>query len=166
MTRSSLSPRHAADHSDPDAAALVESLRFVGSFDALRDLIKQLSEGWDDLNEQQKVGLMREIERRSGDLVHRSTLTIVPKNVAVVNGRAKPTNDVLLSKLTWRELQTLAALTEGRSTSQIAERFGISEATVRSHVKNILAKLGVHSRLEAVALAQSRMSRRRARRVS
>jgi DNA-binding NarL/FixJ family response regulator len=144
----------------------VESLQVVGSFDALRDLIQQLSAGWDDLNERQKVNLIREIERRSGDLVHRSKLKIVPRDASATNGRAKPSNDVLLSKLTWRELQTLAALTEGHSTSEIAERFGICEATVRSHVKNILAKLGVHSRLEAVALAQSRISMRRARRVS
>jgi DNA-binding CsgD family transcriptional regulator len=159
MNRTSLSPQ-------PASASLVESLRVVGSFDALRDLIQQLSAGWDDLNEHEKVSLLREIERRSGDLVHRSTLRIVPKAASAANGHAKPTNDVLLSKLTWRELQTLAALTEGRSTPEIAERFGICEATVRSHVKNILAKLGVHSRLEAVALAQSRISMRRARRIS
>jgi two-component system nitrate/nitrite response regulator NarL len=50
---------------------------------------------------------------------------------------------------------------DGRATSQIADGFGISETTVRTHVKSILAKLGVHSRLEAVAVARSRISHRR-----
>jgi two-component system nitrate/nitrite response regulator NarL len=39
----------------------------------------------------------------------------------------------------------------GASTESIAQRLSISERTVRNHINNMLAKLGVHSRLEAVA---------------
>ncbi len=56
-------------------------------------------------------------------------------------------------ELTRRELQILRLIAEGLRTEAIAERLNISEATVRNHVQNILAKLEVHSRLEAVALA-------------
>jgi len=57
------------------------------------------------------------------------------------------------SRLTDRERQILAELTAGISTAEIAERLHISPLTVRSHVKSILSKLNVHSKLEAVTLA-------------
>jgi len=57
-----------------------------------------------------------------------------------------------LELLTSREVQILKTLAEGRSTTEIAEDLRISPSTVRSHVKSLLAKLGAHSRIEAVAL--------------
>ena len=58
-----------------------------------------------------------------------------------------------LASLTARETEILQALCDGRSTSEIATDFTISRMTVQSHVKNILSKLGVHSKIEAVTLA-------------
>jgi DNA-binding NarL/FixJ family response regulator len=58
-----------------------------------------------------------------------------------------------LADLTSREREILAALAEGRSTPEIAEDLGISPMTVQSHVKNILAKLAVHTKVEAVRMA-------------
>lgn len=58
-------------------------------------------------------------------------------------------------KLTPREREILTALTSGTSTDSIADRLCISRRTVRNHVNNILGKLEVHSRLEAVAYAIS-----------
>jgi DNA-binding NarL/FixJ family response regulator len=55
--------------------------------------------------------------------------------------------------LTARELEVLRSLAEGRSTAEIAEQLVISPTTVQSHVKNVLAKLGVHSKVEAVRVA-------------
>jgi DNA-binding CsgD family transcriptional regulator len=49
-----------------------------------------------------------------------------------------------------REREVLAQLSNGLSTGDVAERLFISPATVRNHVRHILAKLGVHSRLAAV----------------
>lgn len=56
-------------------------------------------------------------------------------------------------RLTAREGQILVLLAYGRSTSETAAELHISPLTVRSHVKSILAKLGVHSKLEAVSYA-------------
>jgi DNA-binding NarL/FixJ family response regulator len=56
--------------------------------------------------------------------------------------------------LTPRELEVLRLLVEGRSNRQIAEQLFISGSTAGVHVTNILAKLGVHSRLEAAARAR------------
>ena len=58
-----------------------------------------------------------------------------------------------LSALTEREHQVLALLTDGRSQKQVATELGISVKTVGSHVQNLLSTLGLHTRVEAVALA-------------
>lgn len=54
--------------------------------------------------------------------------------------------------LTARETEVLAGLIQGESTKALAARLKISQATARTHVQNVLAKLGVHSRLQAVAV--------------
>jgi DNA-binding CsgD family transcriptional regulator len=55
--------------------------------------------------------------------------------------------------MTGREREVLRLLASGGSTQAIATKLAISPATVRNHINKILAKLGVHSRLEAVTLA-------------
>ena len=56
-------------------------------------------------------------------------------------------------ELTEREKQVLALLAQGETTNAIAKKLTISNSTARNHIQNILAKLGVHTRLEAVAFA-------------
>jgi len=56
-------------------------------------------------------------------------------------------------KLTRRELDVLSLLVEGLSQPEIAEKLFISPKTVGKHIEHILAKLGVHNRAQAVALA-------------
>jgi len=55
--------------------------------------------------------------------------------------------------LTEREREVLALMVEGLNNTQIAARLSVSPSTIKSHVSNILAKLGVASRTEAVSLA-------------
>ena len=57
------------------------------------------------------------------------------------------------SPLTRRESEILRLMATGANTKVLAERLHVSPATVRNHVQNIFTKLGVHSRLEAVAWA-------------
>jgi DNA-binding NarL/FixJ family response regulator len=68
-------------------------------------------------------------------------------------GQAGPQAEVALGRLTPRETEILRALAAGDTIGEIAVALGISAMTVQSHVKNILAKLGVHSKIEAVTLA-------------
>jgi PAS domain S-box-containing protein len=56
--------------------------------------------------------------------------------------------------LTPRQTEVLRLLEHGRSTNQIAAELHLSVETVRNHIRHILRALGVHSRLEAVALTR------------
>jgi PAS domain S-box-containing protein len=64
---------------------------------------------------------------------------------------AAPSDGTPPPELTRREYEILRLMTSGANTRTMAERLHVSPTTVRNHVQNILAKLGVHSRLEAVA---------------
>jgi PAS domain S-box-containing protein len=57
--------------------------------------------------------------------------------------------------LTPRQVEVLRLLEHGHSTNQIARELHLSIETVRNHINRLLRVLGVHSRLEAVALARS-----------
>jgi two-component system, NarL family, nitrate/nitrite response regulator NarL len=57
------------------------------------------------------------------------------------------------ASLTRRESEVLRLMTLGMNTAAAAKQLRVSPATIRNHVQNIFAKLGVHSRLEAVAYA-------------
>ena len=57
------------------------------------------------------------------------------------------------SLLTARERTVMAKLVEGKDTAQLARELDITYATARTHIQNVLTKLGVHSKLELVAFA-------------
>lgn len=56
-------------------------------------------------------------------------------------------------QLTPRQAEVLALLERGRTTKQIADELHLSVETVRNHIRRLLKSMGVHSRLEAVAVA-------------
>lgn len=70
--------------------------------------------------------------------------SVVPSFAAANNGH-----------LTSREIQVLKSLAKGHSTRVIASQLNISSATVNNHIKHILTKLDVHTRLEAIRHAES-----------
>jgi len=67
--------------------------------------------------------------------------------------RPRSDGERAIRRLTPRETEILQALALGETTAQVAASLGISALTVQSHVKSILAKLGVHSKIEAVTMA-------------
>lgn len=87
--------------------------------------------------------------------------TIVAPELAAVLARVVQgdVEDILnkevdpFAELTPRELEILCLLAEGQSNKVIARNLGISDGTVKLHVKAILRKLNVHSRVEAAVMA-------------
>lgn len=61
----------------------------------------------------------------------------------------------LYARLTRREREVLELLADGLAQSAVADVLSISSETVRTHIQNSLSKLGVHSRLEAAAIARA-----------
>jgi DNA-binding NarL/FixJ family response regulator len=89
----------------------------------------------------------------------RSLRTAIGGTVVISRPRRTPKQGredevaLLARQLTPRELQVLSLLVEGMSSKAIARTLTISTNTVRTHIENILTKLQVRSRLEAVAFA-------------
>jgi two-component system, NarL family, response regulator len=81
------------------------------------------------------------------NIVH-SGRRYIPRHIA-----ARLTDRMMRSDLTARELQILELLAQGSTNKQIAGTLSISENTVRHHVNNIMEKLQVSDRTEAVATA-------------
>ena len=93
-------------------------------------------------------------------LVHQGYLAVDPP---VLQDALRPhahSDDPLwvLKFLTEREWQALRCLMDGLNTDQIADQLGVHRSTARTHVQNLLTKLGVHSRLQAAALMTAHAS--------
>jgi DNA-binding NarL/FixJ family response regulator len=84
-------------------------------------------------------------------LLPRAVIVTIAERVAAARERGAERRQV--EPLTPRELEVLRALVEGLSTPEICERLFIAPNTLRTHVQNIMGKLHVHSKLEAVAFA-------------
>lgn len=80
----------------------------------------------------------------------RSTISHEATQILINASNQEPTPG---HDLTEREREVLVLMVEGLNNTQIAGRLTVSPSTIKSHVSNILAKLGVASRTEAVALA-------------
>jgi DNA-binding NarL/FixJ family response regulator len=85
--------------------------------------------------------------------VHAGDAYIEPTMLASLLPRPGERASSIGGDLSVREREVLALLAEGLSNSAIAARLVLSVHTVRNHVQAVLNKLGVHSKLEAVALA-------------
>jgi two-component system, NarL family, nitrate/nitrite response regulator NarL len=84
-------------------------------------------------------------------LLPRSVIIDIARRVASAREREAERRPV--EALTPRELEILRALTEGLPSPQVCDRLAITPNTLRTHVQNIMGKLRVHSKLEAVAFA-------------
>ncbi|HUW95776.1 MAG TPA: response regulator transcription factor [Anaerolineae bacterium] len=86
---------------------------------------------------------------------HAGRSTLAPEAAqALIETAAQPQG--LGDDLTLREREVLALMVEGLTNPQIAERLVVSRSTAKAHVSNILSKLGVSNRAEAIALAFQR----------
>jgi len=149
---------------DTDGLTVLEDLRLAG--DKTPVVVLTTSRDDNDLINSLRKGargyLLKDMEpSQLVDALHRvlrGETAIAPEMAAtlarVIQG--KPADEVSSSPfapLTPRERQILTHLAEGQSNKVIASQLGISDGTVKLHVKAVLRKLGVHSRVEAAILA-------------
>ena len=78
---------------------------------------------------------------------------VAGKLVAALTGNAPPTPRTNPDGLTAREIEVLALMAEGLSNPEIATRLYIGQTTVKTHINNAFAKIGVRNRAEAVRYA-------------
>jgi two-component system NarL family response regulator len=129
-------------------------------------LMLTVSDEEEDLYEAVKAGatgyLLKEISIEEVANAIRAVMTgqslispsMASKLLSEFNNLAKAAQQkVLAPRLTDRELQVLKLVAQGMSNREVAEQLFISENTVKNHVRNILEKLHLHSRMEAVVYA-------------
>ncbi len=119
--------------------------------DAMRHAVRSGAAGYVD-----KTWGVRKLVQALQRVVNGAVVLDVPASTRL--GAASARSDIsearrLAAHLTVRERECLALLVEGLDTRAMTLRLGVSTTTVRSHVQALLTKLGVHSRLEAVAFA-------------
>lgn len=85
--------------------------------------------------------------------VTRRMLELFAEELPAADAAPGPHEDARLADLTHREREVLLAVAEGLSNAEVAGRLFLSEATVKTHVGRILAKLGVRDRVQAVVFA-------------
>ena len=78
---------------------------------------------------------------------------ITPRTIATLLNKRREM-DSQLESLTAREKEVLRLMAEGISSRDIGSRLGISYTTVRTHIRSLGSKLGVHSKLEAIVKAR------------
>jgi DNA-binding CsgD family transcriptional regulator len=102
------------------------------------------------------------LERACGEYSERdrSLLEVArPLLARIHSDAARRREEALATRLTSREREILDWIAAGRTTREIAQLLTVSPHTVRKHVENILAKLGVGTRSAAVALVSARATR-------
>ena len=120
-----------------------------------RDLVEALRNGakgylLKDMEPDDVVAALREIVKGEAVVAPNLTqiLARVVKGEPILESEPSPIDD-----LTPREAEILSLLAEGQSNKVIARNLGISDGTVKLHVKAILRKLNIHSRVEAAVIA-------------
>jgi DNA-binding NarL/FixJ family response regulator len=152
----------------PRASGIEATRRLAESMPAMKILMLTVSDEEDDLYEAIKAGaagyLLKEISieevadavravMQGQTLISPSMASKLIQEFNALAKRAEEKQQVPAPKLTDRELEVLKLVAQGLTNREIADQLYISENTVKNHVRNILEKLHLHSRMEAVVYA-------------
>ncbi|MER6571141.1 response regulator transcription factor [Streptomyces sp. NPDC001093] len=99
------------------------------------------------------VTAVRTVARGEGIVAPAVTRRLIAEFAAVPVREAKA-DPAVLEGLTRREREVLSCVGQGLSNAEVAERLGMAEGTVKTHVSRLLAKLELRSRVQAAVLAQ------------
>ena len=139
-----------------DADVTVLMLTALDSDEKLIEAIRAGADGY-LLKKNSSEGLLRALRGAlKGETSlprHLTTRLVKEYTDAIIDRPSQPMDSVNLPTLTTRELQVLELIAGGASNKQIAMQLGISLYTTKSHVRNLLSKLGVKSRWQAVQVS-------------
>lgn len=90
---------------------------------------------------------------RGDAVIAPSTTKRLVEHLATESLRTSSTNPEILADLTEREREVLYYIARGHSNTEIAEELFVAEATIKTHVSRIFAKLGARDRVQAVVMA-------------
>jgi DNA-binding NarL/FixJ family response regulator len=99
-----------------------------------------------DLSAEQFFEMLDGLQRGEAAMTRQTTARLMRGLSGLSQRQSEPANN-----LTQREIELLHWMADGVPNKGIAQRLSISENTVKYHVRNILQKLGVHNRTEAIA---------------
>lgn len=133
---------HELRERDPDARAMV-----LTTFDNEEDIFRALEAGargflLKDTTSEELAGAIRQVHAGERYLPHSVASRLADRIV-------RPT-------LTPRELDVLRLVAKGRTNKELAAAMFVSEETVKTHIKSLFQKLGVHDRVEAVSVSVKR----------
>jgi DNA-binding NarL/FixJ family response regulator len=152
----------------PRVSGIQATQRLAESLPTTRIIVLTVSDEEDDLYEAIKAGatgyLLKEISieevadavravMQGQTLISPSMASKLIQEFNALAKRADEKQQVPAPKLTDRELEVLKLVAQGLTNREIADQLYISENTVKNHVRNILEKLHLHSRMEAVVYA-------------
>jgi two-component system NarL family response regulator len=150
----------------PAAGGVDATRAIIAAVPSTKVLMLSVSDAEEDLYESVKAGasgyLLKEVSIDEVAGAIRSVVTgqspispvMASKLLAEFNTLARAADDKASApRLTDRELQVLNLVARGLSNREVAEQLFIAENTVKNHVRNILEKLQLHSRMEAVIYA-------------
>ncbi|MFC9787696.1 response regulator [Rhodococcus sp. NPDC127528] len=99
------------------------------------------------------LGALRTVFRGDAVIAARSTRRLLQHVGPMLTGTATVARPQLPEEMTPREVEVLEAMAHGLSNSEIATKFFVSEATVKTHVGRVLSKTGSRDRVQAVVFA-------------
>ncbi len=144
----------------PDINGLELGRRMLAERPGLKMVVVTALPDTDAVTEAMRLGFSGYVTKDTPLLQFMASVRSVLDGQVVVTHRPAPQLTLiedgeafLLQQLTPRERDVLALLMEGAGAADIAGRLSVSRNTVRTHVQNILMKLQVHTRLQAVAFA-------------
>ncbi len=137
------------------------TILMLTALDSDEKLIEAIRAGADGylLKKTSSDGLLRALRgalKGEASLPRHLTTRLIKEYAEAITGRSsQPADSYNSPTLTSREIQVLELIASGASNNQIAIQLGISLYTTKSHVRNLLSKLGVKNRWQAIQAANN-----------
>ena len=141
----------------PSAAGTVPKVVILTTFDLDEYVMRAIKAGASgfllkDVPPEDMLGAIRTVHAGDGVIAPSSTKRLI-EHLAHVLPDEQKASPAVLDALTDREREVLVLMARGRSNTEIATDLFVAEATVKTHVGRVLAKLGARDRVQAVVTA-------------